>query len=294
MADHGLFAAGVIYSIVPDRTLVRLIRVLNDYGIGDLLAIGHALAALPQALLGTDRPGPRQPRLVVNLSLGAEIPIPARLLDRWLPETAKSADQLAARLPELCALLDRVHGNLSDVLAWLTARGVLVVAAAGNDALRQDVSPGQPPPPRYPARYDDVLGVAAVRRDLHQPALYSNRGDVVLQAGSGHVATFGGNVMPAADDQTPPTTSPDDSVVGIFSSGVLPDETANKTGWVKWSGTSFSTPIVAGLAARLWGTDRSRPPVGLAQYVRSFAHDMHAGINPNSPLEVPILDVSQA
>ena len=292
MADHGLFAAGIVSSIVPRGTPVFLIRVLNDFGIGDSLAIGHALAALPRALLGTDQPGPRQPRLVVNLSLGAEIPIPARLLDRWLPETAKRGADIASRLPEVCALFDQLHGNVSDVVGWLTERGVLVVAAAGNDALRRDVVPSEPPPPRYPARYDEVLGVAAVRRDLHTPAVYSNRGDVVLQTGSGHVATFGGNVVPATNDQNAPRTSPNDSVVGIFS-GTFPGGAANGSGWARWSGTSFSTPIIAGLAARLWGTDRGRTPVALAQYVRSFAHDLHPGVNPFSPLEVPVLHVAQ-
>ncbi len=292
VADHGLFAAGIVRGIVPRGTPVFLIRVLNDFGIGDSLSIGHALAALPRALLGTDQPGPRQPRLVVNLSLGAEIPIPARLFERWLPETSKRDSDAASRLPELCALFDRLHANVSDVVSWLTERGVLVVAAAGNDALRRDVVPGEPPPPRFPARYDEVLGVAAVRRDLHTPAVYSNRGDVVLQTGSGHVATFGGNVVPAANDQRSARTSPNDSVVGIFS-GTLPGGGANGTGWARWSGTSFSTPIVAGLAARLWGTDRSRTPVALAQYARSFAHDLHPGINPFSPLEVPVLHVAQ-
>ncbi|HEY3063473.1 MAG TPA: S8/S53 family peptidase [Chloroflexota bacterium] len=292
VADHGLFAAGIVYSIVPRGTPVFLIRVLNDFGIGDSLAIGHALAALPRALLGTDQPGARQPRLVVNLSLGIDIPIPSRLFDRWLPETSRTGSDVAGRLPELCALFDHLHANISDVVGWLTERGVLVVAAAGNDALRRDVVAGEPPPPRYPARYDEVLGVAAVRRDLHMPAMYSNRGDVVLQTGSGHVATFGGNVVPAANDQSSATTSPNDSVVGIFS-GTLPGGTANGTGWARWSGTSFSTPIVAGLAARLWGTDRSRTPVALAQYVRSFAHNLHPGTDPFSPLEVPVLHVAQ-
>jgi subtilisin family serine protease len=290
--DHGLFAAGIVYSIVPPGTSVYLIRVLNDYGIGDSLAIGHALAGLPRALLGTDQPGPRHARLVVNLSLGAEIPIPARLFDRWLPETARTPADMASHLPELCALFDHLHGNLSDVLSWLTERGVLVVAAAGNDALRADVPPGEPPPPRYPARYDDVLGVAAVRRDLRSPALYSNRGDVVLQAGSGHIATFGGNVVPAANDQASAGTVPNDSVLGLFS-GAIPPASPNTTGWARWSGTSFSTPIIAGVAARLWGTDRSRTPIGLAQYVRSFGHDLHPGVDPFSPLEVPVLHVTQ-
>jgi hypothetical protein len=293
MADHGLFALGLIYELMPPRSKLHLIRVLNDFGIGDLLAITHALIALPKALLGTETPGPKDPRLVVNLSLGAEIPIPSRLVERWLPATARDAQTMASRLPDLCTVLDGVHSNLSDAASWLAERGVLVVAAAGNDALRQDVAPGEPPPPRYPARYADVLGVASMRRDLRSPAAYSNRGDVLSQVGSGHISTFGGNVVPATSDTASATTSPDDSVVGIFSSP-LPGGAPNTTGWARWSGTSFSTPIIAGIAARLWATTPAQMPGQVAATLRTFAHDPHGGIDPDSPLEVPVLPVTQA
>jgi subtilisin family serine protease len=291
--DHGLFAAGIIFDIVGKDTPQYLIRVLNDYGIGDVLAICHALAALPRVLLGSESPTSESPRLVVNLSLGADLPIPARLLDRWLPATAHDPERLRNHLPEVCTLLDQLHGNLSDVTSWLADRGVLVVAAAGNDALRRDVRPGEPPPPRYPARYDEVLGVAAMRRDLSTPAAYSNRGDVVVQSGSGHISTFGGNVVPATSDDTSATTEADDSVIGIFSSA-LPGGGANTTGWARWSGTSFSTPIIAGIAARVWAADPSLTPRQVAGTLRAFSQHPHGGMNPDSPLDVPVLPVTQA
>jgi subtilisin family serine protease len=279
--------------VVGRGTELHLIRVLNDYGIGDVLAINHALATLPRALLGSDTPPPDGPLLVVNLSLGSDVPIPARLLERWLPNVARDAGRLAASLPEICTLLDQLHGNLADVTTWLAERGVLVVAAAGNDALRRDVTPTEPPPPRYPARYDDVLGVAAVRRDLRSAAIYSNRGDTVVQAGSGHISTFGGNVQPPPSDDAPATTDADDSVVGIYS-GDLPLGVANATGWAKWSGTSFSTPIIAGLTARLWSTEPMLSPQQVAGSVRGLAQHPHGGANPDAPLQVPVLAVQQA
>ena len=230
--------------------------------------------------------------LVVNLSLGTEVPIPARLLERWLPNLSRDAERLRNNLPEVCTLLDQIHGSISDVMTWLAERGVLVVAAAGNDALRRDVTPGEPPPPRYPARYDDVLGVAAMRRDLHSAAVYSNRGDTVVQTGSGHIATFGGNVKAAPRDDVSATTDPDDSVIGLFS-GALPGGASNSSGWAKWSGTSFSTPIIAGVAARLWSTDPTLSPQQVASTLRGFAQHPHGGVDPDSPLEVPVLDAAQ-
>jgi hypothetical protein len=289
--DHGLFATGLIRDIVGKQFELHLVRVLNEYGIGDSLAINHALAALPAAL-GISGPGPEAPRLVVNLSLGYEVPIPARLLDRWLPTIARDPEQVRSHLPEICTLLDQIHGNLSDVMTWLAERGVLVVAAAGNDALRRDVAPGAPPPPRFPARYDDVLGVAAMRRDLRNPANYSNRGDTVVQVGSGHIATFGGNVKAAPQDDASHTPEPNDSVVGIFS-GPLPNSAVNASGWAKWSGTSFATPIIAGIAARLWASEPALTPQQIAGALRGFAQHPHGGVNPDSPLEVPVLPVTQ-
>jgi subtilisin family serine protease len=244
-------------------------------------------------LLGSDEPSPDGPRLVVNLSLGSEVPVPARLLERWLPNLSRDPERLRASLPEVCTLLDQIHGNVSDAMTWLAERGVLVVAAAGNDALRRDVRPGEPPPPRYPARYDDVLGVAAVRRDLHAAANYSNRGDTVVQVGSGHISTFGGNVKPAASDDASPMTDPDDSLIGIFS-GPLPGRASNSTGWARWSGTSFATPIISGVAARLWAIEPTLTPLDLAVKLRKqFGQHAGGGVDPDAPLEVPVLPAHQ-
>jgi hypothetical protein len=292
MADHGLFVAGVVYQLLEGCGRVHLIRVLNDFGIGDVFAISHALAALPRALLGSDEPRTGEARLVVNLSLGIDLPIPARLLDRWLPHTSRDAELLRDRLPDIAATLDQLHGNLADVVASLTERGVLTVAATGNDALRPDVVPGEPPPPRFPARYDDVLGVAATRRDLKTAADYSNRGELAAAAWPGDIASVGGNIVPSGAADQPGSTDPADGVLGIFSADRLPGGAANTSGWVRWAGTSFSTPIVAAIAARVWATDPTLDAMHLIALVRSFAQHPHGGADPDAPLEVPVLPVS--
>ena len=294
MADHGLFVTGVVYDVLSGRGRVHLIRVLDEFGIGDLFAITQALAVLPRRLLGSDEYVPGEPRLVVNLSLGVDVPIPARLLDRWFPRTSQSLETLRNRLPDVSALLELAHANLADAISALTERGVLVVAATGNDALRQDVAPGDPPPPRFPARYDDVLGVAATRADLQTAADYSNRGETAAAAWPGDVSTFGGNVIPASAHDAPSFTDPSDAIVGIFSSPTLPGGAPNTSGFVHWAGTSFATPIVGAVAARLWATNPTLDPMSVIAWLRTFAHHPHGGADPDGPLEVPVLDVKQS
>jgi subtilisin family serine protease len=139
-----------------------------------------------------------------------------------------------------------------------------------------------------------VLGVAATRRDLRTAADYSNRGALSLGAWPGHICTFGGNVVPAAAANQSATTDPADSIVGIFSGPSLPGGATNTSGWVRWAGTSFSTPLVAGVAARLLTVRPDLGPLELMAWLRSFAHHLHTGADPNSPLEVSVLKITQA
>jgi subtilase family protein len=289
MADHGLFVTGVVYDILAGRAPVHLIRVLNDFGVGDAFTITHALAALPALFLRSERT-----RLVVNLSLGFDLPIPARLLDRWLPNVAANLKGLREHAPDVSATLELLHANVRDIVRSIAERGVLIVASTGNDALRRDVDPGDPPPPRYPARYNNVLGVAATRSDLDTAADYSNRGELTAASWPGHISTFGGNVVPAVAPDRSAMTDPVDSVVGIFSNPSLPGGAPNASGWVRWSGTSFSTPLIAAVAARLWMIRPELGPLELMALLRTFARHPHGGADPDAPLEVPVVDITQS
>jgi subtilisin family serine protease len=254
MPDHGLFAAGIVRTLAPGAEL-RLIRVLDDYGVGDLLALAQVLALLPAALLGEgplDPPGKR--RLIVNLSLTASLPPDALLLDLWFPEAVRSArhpELLRRRFNEISITLAAIQRSLRVVVDWLAARdNVLLVAAAGNDGQL----PSGRPAPAVPARYDSVLGVGALRAD-GDAARFSNRGDIAV-FGNG-VAIFGGNVQEDhAGDLGVIDTAADglpDAVVGAALAPTLPPQgVANETGWARWAGTSFAAPIVSGLAAALW------------------------------------------
>jgi hypothetical protein len=71
VVDHGLYISGLIHEAAP-KAQIRLIRVLNDYGIGDLQSIllgVQTVAGNPETtakLLNIDP----QRRIVVNMSLG--------------------------------------------------------------------------------------------------------------------------------------------------------------------------------------------------------------------------------
>jgi hypothetical protein len=245
VADHGLFVAGIIHDIAP-RAKVRLIRVLDDNGVGDLVALLNVLHRLPSEV----EPGTR---LIINLSLVADLPTADQLLELWFPHTYRSPKALRASWRMIAAMLNLTHLCLEEVINWLHAKDVLVVAATGNAAF----DPAIRPEPLYPAAYDTVFGVASVTRG-DEPSMYSNRGDVRV-FGNG-VGVFGGQGIAASEDELPtiPKAGRDgwrDAVAGIFSADTIPlaptTSAANETGWVWWSGTSFATPVVTAIAADL-------------------------------------------
>jgi len=295
MPDHGLFVSGIVHEIAPNVE-IHLVRVLNDFGVGDLLGLERVLRSLPDALLRDAGP---DARLIVNLSLGSAVPVPRRrFFGRWLPDAHK-ARRGAWPDDRSNQILDRAHGGLASTVRWLHDQGVLVVAAAGNDALREHLG-GTLPPPRYPAYYEPVLAVAASGVD-GSPATYSNRGDVA-PFGNG-VTTFGGSVDgPRSDDQpavtrTGATGGRQQSIVGLYSSPRLPGGGENRTGWVHWSGTSFAAPIVTALAAQLWQQDAAQRPSDLIRRVRECAANIASrraqGRDPDGPLDAPYLEAWQ-
>ncbi len=215
MPDHGLFSASIVRQLAPHAE-IHLVRVLSDYGVGDLLALTDVLGRLPAAL------NPRgDRRLVVNLSLVAGMPPSGEMLSLWFPHSVHDAPTVRSWHVDMARTLDFAHRSLAETISWLTAQGVLVVAAAGNDAGDAGVGTAPlPPEPRIPARYEDVLAVAAVKRSSFDPAPFSNRGDVAIM-GNG-VAVFGGDARPAEGGDADDPWVTVDGVVGAFSSPALP------------------------------------------------------------------------
>lgn len=316
MDDHGLFVTGIIHDIAPNAE-THLIRAVGGYGVSDIDHVLKVMKHLPKLI---EKDATKQ--LVVNMSLGFSIPPGVEVLHLWLEETFKemAADfgksndldsaltALATNNPVVVAELNEILADLKigvdEMTAFISQNDrILVVAAAGNDnrAFPSRHDNRYRPEPRWPARDDKVLGVAAV--DLNNdPTTYSNRGDVT-QMGNG-IATFGGNTSVKANEIIGEIDTDEDgngilgmakgflrkvrrrlfgraktgvnwgdfmedtvdAVRGIYISpdltmGTNPSLT-NETGWVYWSGTSFATPVIAALAADHWDQYQKEDPQG--------------------------------
>jgi hypothetical protein len=301
MPDHGLFVAGIIRDLAPSAD-VHLIRVLSDFGVGDLRALADRLASLPRALLAGNTK-----KLVINMSLVADLPISSRLFEILFPRSFKRSDrhEILERLPDICAIFSQVQQSLAESVVWEPQfrDRVLAVAAAGNDNQEDGVE--SRPAPRYPARYDDVLAVAALNRDVG-PAEFSNSGDVIVM-GNG-VAVYGGDSRLDPAGGPPIMTRPDgpnrppDGIVGLYSlpdfpllvpaaaaaAGAFP---LNDSGWAYWAGTSFATPIISGIVADYWadqvGAGASPVPLQVMRAVIGF----QSGVV--GDLEVPAIHAVQ-
>ncbi len=295
LADHGLFVASLVRDLAP-RAPLRLMPVLSSHGIGDLETLLRALASLTQAKAPTDP-------LVINLSLGL-MPHVERLLSVWYgmprphdPEfvadpamqtDGQDAGWVVDNRNEAERRVGLLHAGLDRVATYLLENNCLVVAAAGNDSLRQ-VEEGRPRlGPRVPARYESVLGVAATGRDGSQGARYSNVGDE--QELGDHVASLGGDV----DDDGEPL----DGIIGVHTAAYFPDARTgrpsralpNETGWASWSGTSFTTAIVSGIAANYWAAQRGK---GSSPHARQVLYTLGSQADAYAPsLRTPSLEVT--
>ena len=181
-AGHGTFIATLIDQVAPGCR-VWVGKVLNNSGVGDEWAIAKRIRSIARRVEDLPRPD----RSILSLSFGAPV------LDH----------------PFL----------LAHVISLVQSKGVVVVASAGNDAMRRPV---------FPAALPDVIGVGAL--GTSGPAPFTNHGPWVSACAPGV-----------------------DLVSGFFKwSG----DAQKFDGWAIWSGTSFAGPIVAGALARLMITSQ--------------------------------------
>lgn len=238
VAGHGTFMAGLVHMFCPDADLLAL-RVVNHDGVvveSELLRTVAQLIELVRRHRAGE-PGGR-PVDVVVLSMGYY---------HESPDEALFAPILAAALEAL--------GRL----------GVLIVAAAGNDATQRPMLPAALAPSADgsgPASSWDVVPVVSVgaTNPDGSVAMFSNEGPWVRawEAGASVVSTmpvtFHGGMW-----LHQPLASP-----ARRRNHLDPDDYSS--GFAVWSGTSFAAPVLAGKLARslqeIWDGDGYPDGVG--------------------------------
>jgi subtilisin family serine protease len=220
-SGHGTFVAGLVHQLCPAAKILSL-RVLHSDGYSTESAVVLAL----NWLLARVNSG--QQIDVVSMSLG------------FYAETAT--------VPEV--------EQVRTLVEQLTAQGVLVVAAAGNDATMR---------PFMPAAFARGTGSAANGVELLTAigarnaaglttAAFSNWGEWITAWAPGNAvvstvpvwegaATGGISLLDGAGLGPDQRTGPDPDDLG--------------SGFAVWAGTSFATPVVAGILADVLAKEAS-------------------------------------
>ncbi|GLX70144.1 hypothetical protein MU1_44900 [Paenibacillus glycanilyticus] len=154
--------------------------------------------------------------------------------ERDLGEAILYAVRHGARIVVLSVGLNRYSPYMLDIVNYAESKGVLLIAAAGNDGLIQ----GSKSAVKYPAAYPTVLGVGGVKAD-NTPDPRSNPGSEIDLAAPWHVYT-----------------------------------TAMGGKYKQEEGTSMAAPQVAAAAALVWARYPSLKPYQVRELLRQTAKDI--------------------
>jgi chaperonin cofactor prefoldin len=253
MPDHGLFVTGIIRDLANEAD-IEFVRVLNDFGVGSVSVIIQVLEDILYRMMPinpkTGEKGDLYKKPVqINLSLVLSPP-EEDLLRLWF---GMDSSQKMGDMPNSNYDSEPLRLYLHMVIQCLSAWGAVFAASAGNDSNWPDM-PGRMGP-RYPGAFSEVISVGAVDKDQNA-AKYSNYPQ--LPGHHNGIATYGGIVPKQADIDNDNV----DAMRGVYSNVLFPEPVAKNppqqdfnpqdpNAWAYWSGTSFATPVVSAVAARV-------------------------------------------
>jgi subtilisin family serine protease len=215
LSSHGLFTAGLAHAVAQNAD-IQIYRVLNDNNKGALYSLLQALFDFILASTKVEESeGQQRFGSVINLSLGIRVP----------PDEAGMALPLEVQ-------------SLRDLLRAAHCAGIVTVAATGNNSANARI----PEAANLPANWTEIIGVAA-SNFYRKIACFSNRGTIAAPGGDGVQSKINPDGCVGATGLCRPNQDCEYGVIGP----VLKND--SNTGFAFWSGTSFSAPMVAGLAA---------------------------------------------
>ncbi len=261
MPDHGLFITGILHDLAP-KAKIEYIRVFNDFGVGDLKTLINTLSVIQKRML--PKGDLYQKPVVINLGLVIG-PAEEDLVRAWFGEDCSCN---AEELVEMISEIERLKLGLHLVIQNLTELGAVVVAAVGNDSNAQQWQGSiaehmqNRAPARYPAAFPEVIAVGAVDKN-DRATKYSNYPQMPPRYNG--IATYSGEIpesVPHPGAMTTADPASIDGLLGVYTASTFPalsaddrpDEypaPADNHAWAYWSGTSFATPIISAVAARV-------------------------------------------
>lgn len=244
LADHGLFIAGIVRSLAPGAS-IECIRVLNDFCVGDMKVLLQSLQDIHNRMLdGGDLHGSH---VVISMSL--VIPTDAEAMQMGINLKAGPHNM--------------IRTSLFGAIESLVALGAVFVASAGNEGDRRDNPSGTVPNSLYPAAFaeDDFHAIISVgaASSAGIPTTYS------CFSGLNGIACYGGEIAKPVPSGCFTKATAIDALIGIYSSPSYPSLSVddcepsypapNSNAWAYWAGTSFATPIISAVMARILEKD---------------------------------------
>ena len=272
LSSHGLFVAELIHGIAP-QSHIHMVRVLNEDGCGDLWMLNTGLNDFISHMSAWTG---KLDKTVINMSLGFRLINNTDDSDTGSEQdtvgSAENDNQAEAEASpadrEVPDLVNEDAETLRSLLKTANDMGAIIFAAAGNGSAPTPENPsGEHLEMEVPASDPNVYGIAATNKG-GGPSCYTNKGEIAAPGGDvlkptdlceSEVSTWN---VPKTDGSLPCT---EDNLANCPLGLISLIQTRYGPQYALWSGTSFATPLVSGMAALGYESMRKETVVCLIQ-----------------------------